>query len=118
VEIPPPATGAAASLVGVVSVVTYGESIVEGFVTGLVSVITCGELTAEGFLTGVVSVVLAVVTYDELTAEGFLTGVISVVVTYIDSTAEGFFIDTVNSPFDVFTVFELEFSQKKAPCGA
>ena len=76
--------------------------------------ITCGELTAEGFLTGVGPVVLAVVTYDELTAEGFLTGVISVVVTYIDSTAEGFFIDTVNSPFDVFTVFELEFSPKKS----
>jgi hypothetical protein len=112
VEIPPPATGAAASLVGVVSVVTYGESTAEGFVTGLVSVITYGELTAEGFVTGVVLVVVA--TSDELTAEGFLTGVISVVVTYIDSTAEGFFIDTVNSPFDVFTVFKFKTSPKKS----
>jgi hypothetical protein len=61
VSTPPPATGADASLVGAVSVLTYGES------------------TAEGFL----------------------------------------IIDTVNSPFDVFTAFALLFTpKKKHPGGA
>ena len=46
-------------------------------------------------------------------ADASLVGVVSMV-TYGDSTAEGFFIDTVNSPFDVFTVFELELSPRKS----
>ena len=42
-----------------------------------------------------------------------LVGVVSMV-TYGDSTAEGFFIDTVNSPFDVFTAFEFKYSPRKS----
>ena len=50
-------------------------------------------------------------------ADASLVGVVSVV-TYGDSTAAGFFIDTIDSPFDVFTVFGHKFNpKKKAPLG-
>ena len=46
-------------------------------------------------------------------ADASLVGVVSVV-TYGDSTAAGFFIDTIDSPFDVFTVFGDKFNPKKS----
>ena len=46
-------------------------------------------------------------------ADASLVGVVSVV-TYGDSTAAGFCIDTIDSPFDVFTVFEFKYSPRKS----
>ena len=46
-------------------------------------------------------------------ADTSLVGVVSVV-TYGDSTGAGFFIDTIDSPFDVFTVFEFKYGPRKS----
>ena len=51
-------------------------------------------------------------------ADASRVGVVGAAVSYGESTAEGFFIDTIASPFDVFTVFRLlSMPNKKAPRG-